>query len=109
MLKNGWPFITLPEDSLEFQQTFIQSCQAAGVLMLKPFHLEEAIRLEPSGESQSLLRLKYLMVRLILFRLTAANMLDAREHGAQVLTYHEVMGLIREGDRERCTCWRSSI
>lgn len=33
------------------------------------------------------------------FRLTAANMLDAREHGAQVLTYHEVMGLIREGDR----------
>ncbi|TGC70406.1 anaerobic glycerol-3-phosphate dehydrogenase subunit A, partial [Salmonella enterica subsp. enterica serovar Wilhelmsburg] len=31
------------------------------------------------------------------FRLTAANMLDAREHGAIVLTAHEVTGLIREG------------
>ncbi|VFS45727.1 Anaerobic glycerol-3-phosphate dehydrogenase subunit A [Budvicia aquatica] len=33
------------------------------------------------------------------FRLTAANMLDAREHGAQVLTYHEVIGLLRQNDR----------
>lgn len=33
------------------------------------------------------------------FRLTAANMLDAREHGANVLTYHEVIGLLRHGDR----------
>lgn len=31
------------------------------------------------------------------FRLTAANMLDAREHGAVILTAHEVTGLIREG------------
>ena len=33
------------------------------------------------------------------FRLTAANMLDAREHGAQILTYHPVVGLLRSGDR----------
>lgn len=26
-------------------------------------------------------------------------MLDAREHGANVLTYHEVIGLLRHGDR----------
>lgn len=31
------------------------------------------------------------------FRLTAANMLDAKEHGAIILTAHEVTGLIREG------------
>lgn len=31
------------------------------------------------------------------FRLTAANMLDAREHGAQILTYHR--GGLRSGDR----------
>ena len=31
------------------------------------------------------------------FRLTAANMLDAKEHGAVILTAHEVTGLIREG------------
>lgn len=33
------------------------------------------------------------------FRLTAANMLDAREHGAQVLTYHEVTDVLRQGDQ----------
>nr|VXZ82223.1 Anaerobic glycerol-3-phosphate dehydrogenase subunit A [Klebsiella pneumoniae] len=33
------------------------------------------------------------------FRLTAANMLDAREHGAQILTGCEVTGLLRRGDR----------
>lgn len=35
------------------------------------------------------------------FRLTAANMLDAREHGAQILTGHHVTGLIREGNTVR--------
>ena len=35
------------------------------------------------------------------FRLTAANMLDAREHGAIVLTAHDVTGLIRDGDTVR--------
>lgn len=35
------------------------------------------------------------------FRLTAANMLDAREHGATILTGCEVTGLLREGDRVR--------
>lgn len=33
------------------------------------------------------------------FRLTAANMLDAREHSARILTGHQVTGLIREGHR----------
>lgn len=33
------------------------------------------------------------------FRPTTPNMVDACEHGAEVLTYHEVLGLIRQGDR----------
>lgn len=33
------------------------------------------------------------------FRLTAANMLDAREHGATILTGCEITGLIRRGER----------
>jgi glycerol-3-phosphate dehydrogenase len=33
------------------------------------------------------------------FRLTAANMLDAREHGAVILTAHEVTGLIAKARR----------
>lgn len=33
------------------------------------------------------------------FRLTAANMIDAREHGAKIFTYCEVKELIQEGGR----------
>lgn len=91
-------FITLPEDSLEFQQTFIQSCQAAGI-DAQAISPEEAIRLEPSVNPNLIGAVKVPDGTVDPFRLTAANMLDAREHGAQVLTYHEVMGLIREGDR----------
>ncbi|MER1720119.1 anaerobic glycerol-3-phosphate dehydrogenase subunit A, partial [Proteus terrae] len=91
-------FITLPEDSLEFQQTFIQSCQAAGI-DAQAISPEEAIRLEPSVNPNLIGAVKVPDGTVDPFRLTAANMLDAREHGAQVLTYHEVVGLIREGDR----------
>ncbi|MGE9715819.1 FAD-dependent oxidoreductase, partial [Escherichia coli] len=83
---------------LEFQQTFIQSCQAAGI-DAQAISPEEAIRLEPSVNPNLIGAVKVPDGTVDPFRLTAANMLDAREHGAQVLTYHEVMGLIREGDR----------
>ena len=33
------------------------------------------------------------------FRLTASNIMDAKNHGAKVLTYHEVTELLREQDR----------
>lgn len=33
------------------------------------------------------------------FRLTTANVLSARMHGADVMTYQEVVGFIKEGDR----------
>ncbi|SUC79039.1 Anaerobic glycerol-3-phosphate dehydrogenase subunit A [Providencia stuartii] len=93
-------FITLPEDSLEYQQQFIQACQAAGIdaHALDP---AEAIRLEPSVNPQLIGAVRVPDGTVDPFRLTAANMLDAREHGAKVLTYHEVIGLIREGDKVR--------
>lgn len=31
-------------------------------------------------------------------------MLDAREHGANILTYHEVIGLLRQGSRINGVC-----
>lgn len=33
------------------------------------------------------------------FRLTAANVIDAKAHGAEVLTYHEVLDFLREQNR----------
>lgn len=33
------------------------------------------------------------------FRLTASNVMDAKNHGAEVLTYHEVIELLKEQGR----------
>lgn len=93
-------FITLPEDDLAFQQTFVHACTEAGIRaeMLDP---ALARRLEPSVNPALIGAVKVPDGTVDPFRLTAANMLDAREHGAIVLTAHEVTGLIREGDTVR--------
>ncbi|MCW6591946.1 anaerobic glycerol-3-phosphate dehydrogenase subunit A [Yersinia ruckeri] len=91
-------FITLPEDSLEYQQQFIASCQLAGI-DAEAIDPALALRMEPAANPAMIGAVKVPDGTVDPFRLTAANMLDAREHGAQVLTYHEVIGLIRQGDR----------
>ncbi|MTC58736.1 anaerobic glycerol-3-phosphate dehydrogenase subunit A [Providencia rustigianii] len=93
-------FITLPEDSLEYQQQFITACQSAGI-DAQAIDPAEAIRLEPSVNPRLIGAVRVPDGTVDPFRLTAANMLDAREHGAKVLTYHEVIGLIRQGDKVR--------
>jgi glycerol-3-phosphate dehydrogenase len=96
--KSDGLFITLPEDDLAFQTPFIDACRAAGIdaQRLEP---QEALRLEPAANPSLIGAVRVPDGTVDPFRLTAANMLDARENGAQVLTYHEVIGLIRQGDR----------
>ncbi|PAC70686.1 anaerobic glycerol-3-phosphate dehydrogenase subunit A, partial [Enterobacter cloacae] len=93
-------FITLPEDDLGFQQTFITACTAAGI-QAEAIDPAQARRLEPSVNPALLGAVKVPDGTVDPFRLTAANMLDAREHGAQILTGHHVTGLIREGNSVR--------
>ena len=93
-------FITLPEDSMEYQQQFIEACRVAGI-DANAIDPAEAMRLEPSVNPLLIGAVRVPDGTVDPFRLTAANMLDATEHGAKVLTYHEVIGLIREGDRIR--------
>ena len=98
-------FITLPEDDLAFQSTFIAACQRAGIEAdaLTP---EQARRIEPSVNPTLTGAVRVPDGTVDPFRLTAANMLDAREHGATILTGCEVTGLVREGDRVRgVTLW----
>lgn len=91
-------FITLPEDCLDYQQTFITACRAAGIdaQQLTP---AQARQMEPAVNPQLIGAVKVPDGTIDPFRLTAANMLDAREHGAIVRTGCEVTGLIRNGDR----------
>lgn len=91
-------FISLPEDGLEFQAKFVDACRAAGIRadIIDP---KEALLLEPSANPALIGAVRVPDGSVDPFRLTAANVLDAKAHGAEVLTYHEVLDLIREQDR----------
>ncbi|VEA71228.1 Anaerobic glycerol-3-phosphate dehydrogenase subunit A [Serratia rubidaea] len=93
-------FITLPQDSLAYQQQFIQACQQAGI-DAQAIDPQLALSLEPAANPALIGAVRVPDGTVDPFRLTAANMLDAREQGAQILTYHQVVGLLRVGDRVR--------
>lgn len=91
-------FITLPEDDLNYQKTFIEACTASGIeaVAIDP---DLAKRMEPSVNPSLIGAVVVPDGAIDPFRLTAANMIDATEHGAQVFTYCEVKNLIREGGK----------
>lgn len=91
-------FITLPEDDLGFQKTFIDSCLKAGI-RADAIDPVEAIRMEPSVNRSLIGAVRVPDGAVDPFRLTIANVYDARLHGADVLTYHEVTSILKEGDR----------
>lgn len=91
-------FITLPQDSLDYQQQFIAACRQADI-DAQAIDPQLARRLEPAANPALIGAVRVPDGTVDPFRLTAANMLDAREHGAQIFTYHQVTGLLRSGDR----------
>lgn len=91
-------FITLPEDDLKYQATFIAACQKAGI-NAQAIDPKDALRLEPAANKDLIGAVKVPDGAVDPFRLTMANVFDARLHGADVLTYHEVTGMIKDGDR----------
>ncbi|MEO3739666.1 anaerobic glycerol-3-phosphate dehydrogenase subunit A [Kosakonia sp. WA-90] len=90
-------FITLPEDDLVYQGQFINACLQAGI-PAQAISPQEARRMEPSVNPTLTGAVRVPDGTVDPFRLTASNMLDAREHGAKILTGHEVCGLIRNGE-----------
>ncbi|WP_019035661.1 anaerobic glycerol-3-phosphate dehydrogenase subunit A [Prevotella amnii] len=91
-------FITLPEDDLAYQATFVEACQKAGINaeIIDP---EEARHIEPAVNPDLIGAVRIPDASIDPFRLTAANILDARNHGADILTYHEVTNLIVRQDK----------
>ncbi len=94
----GGLFITLPEDSLEYQKNFIESCRAAGI-RAEAIDPAEARRIEPAVNPDLIGAVRVPDGAVDPFRLTIANVIDARRHGADVLTYHEVESFVRTADR----------
>ena len=91
-------FITLPEDDLDYQATFVQKCTEAGIRaeIIDP---KLAKIMEPAVNPEIIGAVKIPDASIDPFRLTMANVLDAQLHGAEVLVYHEVVGLIIEQTR----------
>ena len=86
-------FITLPEDDLAYQQTFVEACGRAGIRadVIAP---DEARAIEPSVNPDLIGAVRVPDAAIDPFRLTVANLLDARINGAETLNHHEVEGLI---------------
>ena len=90
-------FLTLPEDDLAYQAKFVESCLAAGINaeIIDP---KEALRMEPSANPDLIGAVKVPDGAVDPFRLTSANVIDAKLHGAKVMVYSEVTELIKDGD-----------
>lgn len=89
-------FISLPEDDLDYQAKFVASCAKAGIKaeIIDP---EEAIRLEPSLNPSIVGAVRVPDGSVDPFRLCSSNIVDAKLHGAKILIYTEVTGMIKEG------------
>ncbi|MBR4756077.1 MAG: anaerobic glycerol-3-phosphate dehydrogenase subunit A, partial [Bacteroidales bacterium] len=90
-------FITLPEDDLAYQATFVKACNTAGI-KAEVIDPKEAIALEPSVNPSIIGAVRVPDGSVDPFRLCAANMVDAKLHGAKVLVHSEVVGFIKDGD-----------
>jgi len=98
-------FITLPEDEeigygLDYQKQFIEACTRAGI-KATAMDPREAIAMEPAVNPALIGAVQVPDGSVDPFRLCSANLVDAKLHGAKVLTYHELVGIIREGDTVR--------
>ncbi|WP_294141695.1 anaerobic glycerol-3-phosphate dehydrogenase subunit A [uncultured Sanguibacteroides sp.] len=91
-------FLSLPEDDIAYQAKFVEACRQAGIRadVIDP---KEALRLEPAANPDIIGAVRVPDGAVDPFRLTASNIMDAKNHGAKVLTYHEVTELLREQDR----------
>ncbi len=96
--ETGGLFISLPEDDLSYQKKFVDACLAAGI-KAEVIDPEEARRLEPSVNPLLTGAVKVPDGSVDPFRLTSANVMDAKSMGAKILVYSELVDFIVDKDR----------
>lgn len=94
----GGLFITLPGDSLDYQENFIKCCREAGI-DAQAISPKEALAMEPAVNPALIGAVKVPDASVDPFRLTDANIIDAMRHGATILKFHTVTGFVRSGNR----------
>lgn len=96
----GGLFVTLPGDDPDYHRQLLDACRRAKI----PCHEispAKALAIEPNVNPGLTAAITVPDATVDPFRLAAANILDATEHGARILTHCQVTGFISEGDRIR--------
>ncbi len=96
----GGLFITLPEDDPDYHNRLIEHCKYAGI-PCEEIKTREALKLEPNLNPNILAALRVPDGTIDPFRLCSANILDATERGAKVLTHTAVESMIIDGGAVR--------
>jgi glycerol-3-phosphate dehydrogenase len=94
----GGLFVTTPWDEPAFGDDFVEGCRQTGV-PVEEIPVAEALRREPRLDPRISRAFAVPDASLDPWKLVWACARSAREHGAQILTYHRVLGLERDGDR----------
>lgn len=94
----GGLFISLPEDDLDYQRLFAQKCLECGI-DAKIIDPEEARRLVPAVNPDIIGAVMVPDASVDPFRLTDANALDAKRHGADIVKFNAVTGFLKDGSR----------
>ncbi len=91
-------FITLPQDDLGYQASFVKACLDAGIKaeIIDPV---EAKRLEPSVNPEIIGAVRVPDGAVDPFRLCSSNIIDAKLHGAKVLVYTAVSRILTENGK----------
>ncbi len=91
----GGLFVTLPEDDPVYHSKLIEACRFAGI-ETKEISVKKALGIEPNLNPGILSALTVPDGTIDPFRLASANILDASEKGAKILTHTTVTGVISE-------------
>ncbi len=94
----GGFFVTTPWDDPDFGDRFLQGCQETGV-PCEEISLTQMLREEPLLNPQISRCFRVPDAAADSFLSTQCVAESAREYGAQILIYHEVRRLLREGDK----------
>lgn len=94
----GGFFVVTPWDDPAYAERFVAGCRAHGV-PCEDLPVREALRREPRLNPRISRAFAVLDGAADSFLSVGVNIASAREYGAEALTYHRVLRLLREGDR----------
>jgi glycerol-3-phosphate dehydrogenase len=94
----GGLFVSTPWDDPAFGDSFVEGCRATGI-PVEEIAVSEALRREPRLNPEISRAFTVPDAALDPWKLVWGCARSAQEHGAQILLYHRVVGLERDGQR----------